>query len=84
MKVKTFRSEKNMTTFIKSTAIYFLGIYCDIYKHSFNRRMDRLIRNGRTIADRRTCFMSDRCLRLSEKFENAAREIELTMQDRRI
>lgn len=73
-----------MTIFIKSATIYFLGVYHDLYKYSFDRRMDRLIRNGRTIADRRTCFMSDRCLRLSEKFENAAREIELTMQDRRI
>ena len=73
-----------MIIFFKSAEIYFLGICCDLYRRSFDRRIERLIRSGAAIADRRTCSMSDRCMRLCERFENAAREIELAIQEKPI
>ena len=73
-----------MTILIKSAEIYFLGIHHDIYKRAFDRRIDRLIRRGFPITDKRTNFMANKCYFLRERFENAAHSLDLIVQDKRI
>ncbi len=70
-----------MSAIIKSVQIYFLGIHHDIAKRAFDRRVDKLIRGGQPITDRRTCLMADKCCLLRKRFEDASAGIDVIMQN---
>lgn len=58
-----------MKLLIKATYLFFLGVYTETYKHSFDAAMDRCIKKGGDLSSPHLSAKSNRCYALYAKFK---------------